>query len=224
MNGIEKDQLAVSVVNQMMKDDLFSQWLGIKVLDVKEGYSKMEMMIRDEMMNGLGIVHGGIAFSLADSAFAFACNRGPWLLGSVADRPLCTFCDATVRGDGWAERKSHRDSPGKTACGASVLEKSPGAAGLSDSLDDRFGAARSGRIRQDIDSFGHRPGGGGARRDSHAELRRHPKRGIRDRRGDRLARAAGSGACRAYVVRGDGRGKRPDLGGMAYAADPVRGL
>ena len=74
MNGIEKDQLAVSVVNQMMKDDLFSQWLGIKVLDVKEGYSKMEMMIRDEMMNGLGIVHGGIAFSLADSAFAFACN------------------------------------------------------------------------------------------------------------------------------------------------------
>src|SRR6476661_3907417 len=38
--------------------------------------------------------------------FVFACNRGPWLLGSVADRPLCTCCDATVRGDGWAERKS----------------------------------------------------------------------------------------------------------------------
>ncbi|MBY0348414.1 MAG: hydroxyphenylacetyl-CoA thioesterase PaaI [Hydrotalea flava] len=63
------------VVQQMMKDDLFSQWLGIQVLEVKEGYSKISMLVRPEMMNGLGIVHGGIAFSLADSAFAFACNN-----------------------------------------------------------------------------------------------------------------------------------------------------
>lgn len=59
----------------MMKDDLFSQWLDIKVLEVKEGYSKIKMTIRKEMVNGFGIVHGGIAFSLADSAFAFACNN-----------------------------------------------------------------------------------------------------------------------------------------------------
>ncbi|MBS1609438.1 MAG: hydroxyphenylacetyl-CoA thioesterase PaaI [Bacteroidetes bacterium] len=72
---MEKDKLAVSVVDQMMKDDLFSQWLGIKIIAIKEGYSKIEMIVRDEMMNGLGIVHGGIAFSLADSAFAFACNN-----------------------------------------------------------------------------------------------------------------------------------------------------
>jgi acyl-CoA thioesterase len=71
---MEQDKLAVSVVDQMMKDDLFSQWLGIRVIDIKEGYSKIQMTIRNEMMNGLGIVHGGIAFSLADSAFAFACN------------------------------------------------------------------------------------------------------------------------------------------------------
>ncbi|WP_068245989.1 hydroxyphenylacetyl-CoA thioesterase PaaI [Hydrotalea flava] len=63
------------VVQQMMKDDLFSQWLGIQVLEVKEGYSKISMLVRPEMMNGMGIVHGGIAFSLADSAFAFACNN-----------------------------------------------------------------------------------------------------------------------------------------------------
>lgn len=71
---MEKDKLAVTVVDQMMKDDLFSQWLGIKMIEIKEGYSKIEMTVRDEMINGLGIVHGGIAFSLADSAFAFACN------------------------------------------------------------------------------------------------------------------------------------------------------
>ena len=59
----------------MMQHDLFSQWLGIEVIDVKEGYSKIKMTVRKEMINGFGIVHGGIAFSLSDSAFAFACNN-----------------------------------------------------------------------------------------------------------------------------------------------------
>lgn len=63
------------VVEHMMQHDAFSQWLGIEVLAVEEGYSKIRMTIRDEMVNGFGIVHGGIAFSLADSAFAFACNN-----------------------------------------------------------------------------------------------------------------------------------------------------
>ena len=59
----------------MMQNDLFSQWLGIAVIEIKEGYSKIEMTVRKEMINGFGIVHGGIAFSLGDSAFAFACNN-----------------------------------------------------------------------------------------------------------------------------------------------------
>jgi acyl-CoA thioesterase len=63
------------VVNHMMENDFFSQWLGIEVLEVKEGSSKIKMTIRKEMVNGFGIVHGGIPFSLADSAFAFACNN-----------------------------------------------------------------------------------------------------------------------------------------------------
>ena len=66
---------AASVVTHMMKNDLFSQWLGIEVLDVKDGYSKIKMTVRKEMINGFGIVHGGVAFSLSDSAFAFACNN-----------------------------------------------------------------------------------------------------------------------------------------------------
>ena len=63
------------VVTHMMQHDLFSQWLGISIIEIREGYSKIKMTVRPEMMNGLGIVHGGIAFSLADSAFAFACNN-----------------------------------------------------------------------------------------------------------------------------------------------------
>lgn len=71
---ITKDELANNVVSRMMKDDTFSQWLGIEIIEIKEGYSKIKMRVRSEMMNGLGMVHGGIAFSLADSSFAFACN------------------------------------------------------------------------------------------------------------------------------------------------------
>jgi len=70
-----KDEKAKHVVDKMMKDDLFSQWLGIEVMEIKEGYSKIKMTIRKEMINGLGVVHGGIAFSLGDSCFAFACNN-----------------------------------------------------------------------------------------------------------------------------------------------------
>ena len=71
----QKDLLAAKVVEHVMQHDLFSQWLGIEILKIKEGYSKIKMTVRPEMVNGLGIVHGGIAFSLADSCFAFACNN-----------------------------------------------------------------------------------------------------------------------------------------------------
>lgn len=72
---MEKDNSANEVVNHMMQKDLFSQWLGIQIIEIKEGYSKLKMTVRKEMINGFDIVHGGIAFSLADSAFAFACNN-----------------------------------------------------------------------------------------------------------------------------------------------------
>ena len=73
--GTEKDKLANAVVQHMMDNDLFSQWLGIEILEIKEGYSKLKMIVRSEMMNGFHVAHGGVAFSLADSAFAFACNN-----------------------------------------------------------------------------------------------------------------------------------------------------
>jgi len=71
----QQDKTANDVVAHMMQHDLFSQWLGIEVKEIKEGYSKIQMIVRNEMVNGFGIVHGGVAFSLADSAFAFACNN-----------------------------------------------------------------------------------------------------------------------------------------------------
>ncbi len=58
----------------MFRRDAFSQWLGIKVVDVEPGACTLEMVITDVMLNGFGLAHGGITFSLADSALAFASN------------------------------------------------------------------------------------------------------------------------------------------------------
>jgi len=57
-----------------MRNDFFSQWLEIIVESVTEGNCRLKMTVRKEMANGFGIAHGGIAFSLADSALAFASN------------------------------------------------------------------------------------------------------------------------------------------------------
>jgi acyl-CoA thioesterase len=85
------------VVDHMMENDRFSQWMGIEVLDIREGYSHIRMAIRPEMANGFGIVHGGVPFSLADSAFAFACNNRNNL--SVALDVTITFIKAVHVGD-----------------------------------------------------------------------------------------------------------------------------
>lgn len=68
MNKAEK------IVAAMMAEDSFSKWLGVEVLEVKDGFAKIKMTVRKEMLNGHGVTHGGISFSLADSAFAFASN------------------------------------------------------------------------------------------------------------------------------------------------------
>ena len=62
------------VRDKMMDRDYFSQWLGITIIDIKEGFCEVQMQVRKEMLNGFNIAHGGITFSLADSAFAFASN------------------------------------------------------------------------------------------------------------------------------------------------------
>ena len=66
--------LAARVVEAMLARDAFSRWLGITVLEVKPRYAAVRMTVRDEMVNGFGVSHGGIAYSVADSALAFASN------------------------------------------------------------------------------------------------------------------------------------------------------
>ena len=66
--------LPEKVFRKMYDNDAFSQWLGIEVVEVKDGYCELKMTVRKEMLNGFQIAHGGIAYSLADSALAFASN------------------------------------------------------------------------------------------------------------------------------------------------------
>ena len=94
---MEEKDLANQVVSRMVENDAFSRWMGLEVLQVSEGYSKVRMTIRKEMLNGFGIVHGGLAFSLADSAFAFACNNRNNI--SVALDVGITFTKAVNVGD-----------------------------------------------------------------------------------------------------------------------------
>ena len=62
------------IVEAMLAEDAFSQWLGVELLDVEEGSATIKMTVRDEMLNGFQISHGGIVFSLADSAISFSAN------------------------------------------------------------------------------------------------------------------------------------------------------
>lgn len=65
---------AQEIVRKMMADDAFSKWLGIEIEESSAGHCRLRMRVRKEMTNGFGVAHGGITYSLADSALAFACN------------------------------------------------------------------------------------------------------------------------------------------------------
>ncbi len=85
------------VLETMITKDNFSKWLGIIVDEYREGYCKLHFTIREEMLNGFGIVHGGVIFSGADSAFAFACNSHGRI--SVALDVHTTFIAAAKTGE-----------------------------------------------------------------------------------------------------------------------------
>jgi acyl-CoA thioesterase len=65
---------AEKIVNFMFTNDAYSQWLGIERLNVAPGVCDLRMTVRSEMLNGFAIAHGGISYSLADTALAFASN------------------------------------------------------------------------------------------------------------------------------------------------------
>lgn len=95
----------------MKGKDLFAEAIGIQVLEVKDGYAKVSMKIEKNHLNGLGFTHGGVIFSLADYAFAQACNYGDNV--AVAVQVSINFLKPSVEGD-TLTAEATRVSDGKT--------------------------------------------------------------------------------------------------------------
>jgi acyl-CoA thioesterase len=73
-------------VETMLVSDAASRMLGIELVDYGEGWARTRMTVRDDMVNGHGICHGGMIFCLADTAFACACNSwGPVTVAAGCD-------------------------------------------------------------------------------------------------------------------------------------------
>ena len=70
----DAQQRAERLVNRMVSRDGFSAWLGIEILEIRPAAAMLRMTVRPDMLNGFGVCHGGVTYSLADSALAFASN------------------------------------------------------------------------------------------------------------------------------------------------------
>lgn len=81
----------------MLKQDFFSQWMGVEILKAEEKYCLIQMQIRKEMLNGLRTVHGGVIFAFADTALAFSSNNTNE--ASVALQCTINFCKAVKEND-----------------------------------------------------------------------------------------------------------------------------
>jgi acyl-CoA thioesterase len=72
---ITTTNIQIAEVTRLMQErDTYSKLLGIEVDEVKEGYCRLHMAVRDDMLNGFNALHGGVTFSAADTALAYACN------------------------------------------------------------------------------------------------------------------------------------------------------
>ena len=94
---MDADALARRCADRMYADDAASQTLGITITDVATGTAIASMTVRDDMVNGHGICHGGYVFTLADTAFAFACNTYDDV--TVAAGADISFLEPVHRGD-----------------------------------------------------------------------------------------------------------------------------
>lgn len=74
LESMSPDELARATAQAMYESDACSRALGIELVDVRTGYARLRMAVRPDFLNGHRICHGGLIFTLADSAFAFACN------------------------------------------------------------------------------------------------------------------------------------------------------
>ena len=112
MSRIEAGKNPEAVSMAMMAADRVSGNLGMIVEEIREGYARMAMTVREDMQNGLGVCHGGIIFCLADSTFAFACNSRN--VKTVALNCVISFLNAANVGDKLIAEAIEKSLKGRT--------------------------------------------------------------------------------------------------------------
>ena len=105
-------QIADSVRDGMFANDRAAQHLGMVITAIAPGRAVIDMPVRDEMLNGFNICHGGYITTLADTAFAYACNSANWL--TVASGLAIDFVAPGRPGDVLTARAEEQHSAGRT--------------------------------------------------------------------------------------------------------------
>ena len=108
----EADVLARAVAARMYAEDRAAQSMGIELLEVREGFARVAFVVRDDMVSGHGIAHGGFIFALADTAFAYACNSRNRV--TIALQCSISFTAAGKRGSRVTATARERFAGGRT--------------------------------------------------------------------------------------------------------------
>ena len=108
----EAQALAERVARAMLDRDPASQKLGMHIGAIAPGHAEVTMTVRPDMLNGHAICHGGFIFTLADSAFAYACNS--YNLSTVASGCAIDFVAPAREGDVLTARAAERSVAGRT--------------------------------------------------------------------------------------------------------------
>ena len=112
MTEADAHALAERVAAAMYARDTASKALGMRIARASPGYAELTMTVRADMLNGHAICHGGLIFTLADSAFAFACNS--YNFNTVASGCGIDFVAPAREGDVLTARASERALAGRT--------------------------------------------------------------------------------------------------------------
>lgn len=91
------EEIAKASAEAMWREDRASKHMGMEIIDIGPGTATLRMPVQDHMVNGLDICHGGFVFTLADSAFAFACNS--YNQYAVAQHCAVSFLQPARRGE-----------------------------------------------------------------------------------------------------------------------------
>jgi acyl-CoA thioesterase len=112
MTTADARTLAERVAESMYRRDTATQALGIRIAHIGPGFAELAMAVRGDMLNGHEICHGGFIFTLADSAFAYACNS--YNLNTVASGCAIEFTAPAREGDVLTARAHERQLAGRT--------------------------------------------------------------------------------------------------------------